>query len=616
MSVIEGLRELCTTCDREATRKVVDGKNLEARYFDSDQSIEARYGLLEQSQTIGSGCFSVIDGVLDGTKKEMYDFALAQVRSRANGGRSKFECAFDPTVMRMKRHKRIMTTELLYIDRKECMTNYIGSILQGDTQLAVMGNSDRLETVRRNTDLMVLLLLWDFHALALEVDGTNILGNWRPYELNSDTGALSYISRYPHYDGIVKQALLNDSGVYYHTVNVTLTTLAGGDGYFVEWNGDIFPAATPVDVATVIATFKDDVFGKTPYSATVDPDTPQVLTIIANDLEAFAYGDDAVKVYYSADNTWASCGDFLQGTVVQTAMEWHQKGLGFDWNEAITATNFHDYFFAKIQAIAEHETMLSNTGAAIGNGRLKVMIDPILFNYLAYDEINRINIADNAPEQTRRIRDIMPEFVPVQALKGTGGWVGSYSDNLIFATNTASPELNDTQIWYDQDCGHVKSRNEILGNAYVLDFAKVYHNFCDSPFHTSLKANPSPYQAENIPHLCQELRSDCTVGVSATYGTDTFRPYGTVSISDDGTNCTVSLDDTSTVPSGSNIASVVWTMHFYGTEAVPVAQSVNAVSNPIPSATCATLTMVEYQVTLDTGEVETVFIPATDFVTV
>jgi hypothetical protein len=270
MDTISALRQICTNCQSYETDKWIGQHRFEARSLDRTQSVAARRGILDTAEVVAKGLVSVLPNALDGHEWVWEEFMPGQVQSRSTGGLGKFECGFDPQTWRKKLQRKRQHTERMYIHREECMLNYIGSTLQAGNRSRgpiYIQNDQNLITVAENRELIIDLLLNDFRSMARAVDGTAVLGNFAGENNGNIVG--NGASLYPHFDGIIKQTLLQANASFYASVDVVVPDPAGG-GYFVRWYGDSTNAYA--DVASLIAginSLQRDVDGFSLYSATL-----------------------------------------------------------------------------------------------------------------------------------------------------------------------------------------------------------------------------------------------------------------------------------------------------------------------------------------------------------
>lgn len=604
-NTITSLREICNNCRTEKTNKNLGQYQFEARFLDREETMEARYGMFASAQTLDLNLFTVIPDALDGKEFKWWEFESGQVHSRATGGLAKDECGFDEQSWKRKNIVKTQETEKLYIHRAECMLNYIGSVAQSNpngTGPVYFTSGSGLQAVARTQGLMVDLMVRDIHDLAKAIDGCNVLGNWT----GTGTGTVlnGAASKYPHYDGIIKQTLQQAGAAYHHTVDVVIPTVAAPGGLFVTWNGDRTEAFADVtSLVNGINALKLDTTGDLLFSA-IETTTAGTIRITANNIRNYAYGDDSLLIFASTDGTYSSCESSLEATEVQCKMAYAEQPTLFDWNEKITSDNFYDYFVEKIKVIIKNAVSLQENSAdpMTGNGRHYIACDPLMLIDKDFDQLRRMCNCNNAIIQTTAYDNLFPDFVGVDCLKGTGIWYSTYSTNAYFLTNVESDLLSNIEMWYNQDCQKVKMRNEVLGNAMVVDFAKVATNACNSPFEASLKA---PYQPKNLPHLCPDIaRKNCCTDTCNYDGTD-FLPKGTVKVTcpDAAVDPYVfTLTDFSLIPDDDSIATVSWALYAVG--GAPATVTGEAVTTNVPAADYAGVNLVIMTVTLTSGEMK------------
>ena len=594
------LRTLCTECATSATNKYVGDCQFEARALSKTESAGARYGLMENAQTLGERLFTIMEGGLDGREWTFSEFVPGQVRSRGNGGLSKMDCDFDPQTFETKRHKKKLNTELLYIHRKECMSKYIGSIYQGEqaSDGLAFHSSSRLSEVKNSQRLFIDLMMYDYAAMSKALDGNNVLGNF-----GGSKGTNAGITAFPSYDGVIKQALQNGTATYYNEVTITLPEIGEGCLY-LECNGDISPADDAADLVAQINELCVDITGKFPYSAVVGEGG--VITIIANYPEGKAYGAGALQIFYSPTCELAGCDTPLEAVTVQCAMSWSQQPLLFDYNEGINCDNFFDYFVGKLKEINKKCIELTEDSSSFDSGY--IAIDPLLLADKDFAEIQRLCNCANADAQNSAYNALFPRFVGLNVLKGTGLWYWSTTANLVFLTNTNADILNNTEIWYDRDCGHIKMRNEMLGNALVVDFNKFATNALGSPFAAKLNA---PYEPENLPHYNGDLRSDACESPCAAGSNGGAACVTLCCPTEEGGDCKVILEDKSVYAEGDSLGEIVWAV--YGSGEYTLSEQAANVEVAVPAGDCAGIQFVTSTVTTTLGETLVTTVPYTAF---
>lgn len=614
IGAIETVRQLCGTCTR--TGSVQKGNCLlEARALSTQETWEARYGLMTASDTIGKGLFRVLDGAVDGKEWKHYELVPGTTRSRSNGAVGKLDCLFDPQPFNTKEHKKKLETERIYIHREECSLQFIGSIFQQSgvstsNVPTIVRYNDSVTTIAANTDILEELMMYDFHAMAYSIDGNNILGDFtgdsRGVVTKGDVAESTSLSKFHHYDGLIKQALQQHDSTYYAMGEMTLGVPTTG-AFFITWAGNVQGCyATATEVVTAINQYCVNVTGDAPFNATLIDAATGKINIIANKVEEQVYGEGALKIFYSENSELAECVDALPFNILQSPMSWSQEPLCFDWRESITCDNFTDYFLDKIKAIMIKCEELNRGSRTLELGNNYIAIDPILYINKNFDELKKLCECDNQEAYFGRINAFMPDFCPVKAMQGTQMWYWTSTDNAIFLTNTEADFLNNFVVGFEQKCDTIWSKFEMLGNALLVDHNKFACNALNSPFHKKLHA---PYEPANLPHYCPELRGNCAVKPADSMSGD-FKPHGCVTFvcaENDGDDCTLLLDNDSIIPTGDSIDTITWTIYTEtGTPTVSVGDDLEVT---IPAAACDLLTYVSVTVTTTNGEEGTKVIP-------
>lgn len=606
-TTIESLRQICNNCDHTKTDKWIGNQRFEARTLDRVSSIAARYGTLATSQMSQNNLMFVYDNALDGAEWKWEEMKPGYVQSRSTGGLNKFECGFDPQQLKKKMHKKRQETERMYIHREECMLHYIGSTLQdasNSTGLNLIRNNDDILTVQEQRGLVTELMVNDFRSLARAIDGTNALGNFS----GENTGSVvnNSASLYPHYDGLIKQTLQQANAAFYASVDITMPAVGAG-AYFVKWNGDWTGSFTSVgDVVAAINVLALDVTGELPYSASEI--TPSVIRVTANEAEDDVYGLGHLEIYYSATGSVTDCSAHLDATIVENTMPYAEQPLLFNYS-AINEANFYDYFKDVIKQWRRKMTQLFEDGRIPDRlNQPYIAIDPLLLIEKDFAVLNELQTLDNALEKVNRLEQMFPRFVGLKVLEGTGMWYMTVPDNIIYLTNVSSPDLPVTEIWYDRDCGKVKSRNETLGNVLVADFSLIATNAKGSTYESNLKP---AYQPLNLPHLDAGLSRNSINSTS-----DVFRAGAGVTYETVGANIQVNLSDATIVPAGRTIATYNWTIYdAAGGTFAPATQAANVTVTDTP-ANFGTFVFVVLLITLDDGSTDTVVIPRQRWISV
>lgn len=610
-AVIKSLREICENARTSPTGKFVGQQRIQARELDMESTFEARHGQMHMSEFLSNGCAVIADNSLDGKEWKWREFVPATVQSRATGGLGKMECGFDPQFLKMKMQKKVQMTERMYIHRSECMLNYIGSAFQGgqDGMPSYFNSRDNVLTVAEADRMMVDLMMWDMHSMAGTIDGTALLGNWAGDNRGSEVKPGRGIgNKYPHFDGIFKQSLLQYNSTYYSAIEVDLPAIADGK-YFISWYGQIADVASSIsELVAKINEFQMDVSGENPFSATNT--SGNKIIVIANNPESDAYGDNSLMIYYSQDGTLNKCGDDIQATILQEKMAYVESPLCFKY-APITEGNFYDYFKDALKQIKNKKLdMWEGNYSDMPNimGNEYIAIDPHVMTEWTWAKIEKLKAIFNADGYMDEVEKLFPRFVPMQKLKGTGLWSWSFQGNIGYLTNVENQALGVTKMWYSDDDDKVKSKNEMLGNVIVADHNYLATNAKGHPFESMLTA---PYQPENLPHWAKANRKDA---YQIEYMVDDLEARANISWTEGTSNVTkdVRLKDVSLTPQGDDVASVEWKIYFMsGNPATPADQD-GDVTVAMTDAQFENITYVEHKVTLVSGKTETKLIPKGD----
>lgn len=610
-TTIDALRQICENCATRETDKFIGNQRFEARVLDREESFAARRGILETSQMMSNGLMVAVPDAIDGKAWKWEEILPGVVHSRATGGLAKTECGFDPQALKKKHAIKRQQTERMYIHREECMLNYIGSTLQeGDTSNGpiYIRNNDDLITIGEARGLVVDLMVNDMRAMARAVDGNSVLGNWAG---DGATGTIvnGGASLYPHFDGVIKQALLQGNNAYYASVDVTLPAVGAG-AYFIKFYGQFSASAASVaDVVTAINGLRVDSTGEYLYSAT--DLGGNVVRITANTVESAAYGEGLLQVYYSATGQVTDCDDFVSATIVENPMPYAENPLMFNYS-AISESNFYDYFKDVVKEWRYKMTRLYESGVMPQNlGTPYVAIDPLILIEKDFSYLRELCGCDNAEERLGRLDSMFPRFVGLKVLEGSGLWFMTYPTNVVYLTNFQADMLGVTKIWHDEDCDLVKSRNEMVGNILVLDFALFATNAKGSFFESALTP---PYQPENIPHLAHDIRQNTIQG----FTTDVARALASVTYATGVAAGTIDLrlQDVSALPDGVTVTAWNWVVYTAngttGTQQ-PATQVADVTVN-MTDAEFAAIQMVALTATFSDGTTDTVVVPNEAFV--
>ena len=610
LNTIEALRQICQTCSTKDTDKFIGNQRFEARILNREESFAARRGILETSQMMSNGLMVAYPNAVDGAEWKWEEILPGVVQSRATGGLSKFTCGFDPQVLKKKHQIKRQQTERMYIHREECMLTYIGSSLQqgNSTGPVYIRNNDDLITIAESRQLIIDLMVNDMRAMARTVDGNTILGNWAG---DNTTGTIinGAVSKYPHFDGVIKQALLQSSAAYYSSVDVTLPPVAGG-AYFIKYYGSFDSAhGTVAEVVTAINGLKVDATGESLYSA-VDLGG-NVIRITANQVEKLAYDEYELTVYHSPSGNATDCDAFLPATIVENPMPYAEQPLMFNYG-VINEANFHSYFKDVIKEWQRKIITLYENGQMPANiGEPYIACDPLVLIERDYSFLKELDTFQNAEAKLTRLNAMFPRFIPLKVLEGTGIWYLTVPGNIIYLTNFGADILGVTKIWHDEDCDTVKSKNEMLGNVLVADFALFATNAKGSPFESGL--TPA-YQPENLPHLAPEIRSNTVKG----FEYESFRAGAMITYTDaGGGNVDLRLQDASFVPKDKSIQSYNWTIYNAdGNGPTQPATQTGDVTVTLTQANYDAIQIVTLQVTLVSGETDIITIPNEKFIQV
>lgn len=605
-TTITALRELCTACESSKTDKMVGNQRLYARNLNIQESNAARRGILATSQMGEKKLMVVYPNAVDGAEFKWEETLSAIVQSRSTGGLSKFECGFDPQALKVKHHLKRQYTERLYIHRAECMLKYIGSTYQNSgSGPNYIGDSDNHFKITSNTDLIVDLFVKDAEAFAKAIDGSVVLGNFTG---DDQTGIVNNgLSSFPHFDGILKQVAQNADSSYYATVDVVLPAVASG-AYFVKWYGSWLGSET--DIADVVTLINDavDEAGNNLFSA-YDKGSNTV-RITANNETQEVYGMGLLEIYYAADASIDGCDAALDATIIENPMPYSEQPLIFDHSEAISASNFYDYFKTVIKAWKKHVIQLSENGEDLFAGQQAyIACDPLMLVDKDFAFLEELVADRNLDARMDHLNSILPKFHGLKVLEGTGLWYMTFASNIVFLTNMdgTQPQFG---VWYDKDCDKVKGRMEMLGNVLVLDHAAFATNIKGSPFENILR---DPYRSENIPHLAPECRADAITGYSA-YAS---RAAARVTVEANGADWDVRLQDASILAEGRSISSYAWVFNVAtGAGAVQPASQVADVTTTFTTAELALVVQVTLTITLDNGDTDVVIIPRNEFINI
>ena len=352
-STYEAVEQLCGHCPTTGAKVQTKAGMFQARRMDRDTTIEMRYGTLGSTQFLSEGMGIVHPDVIDGQEIEFGEWETGEIQSRATGGRSKFQCGFNPSECGFKSTVRCANTEMLHDDKEYCSKDFIGSVWQDGQRgrNSLLRSQSSTIQAAQSTDLSLELVATSTEKMVIALDDVWMLGDWAGDNRGSiNVGDHNNVqSRAPHHDGLVKMTLLQDRYTRLHSVDVVLPVLVGGDGYYFGVNNQMVFAATIADLVVGINTYMVNVTAKRPYTATLINATTIRLT--ANFAEEIAYGRGAMLIKYSIDGTLAQCTDPIASTTVVEKMAYSEEPTLFDY-QIVTESDSWDYWRTVFKVIS------------------------------------------------------------------------------------------------------------------------------------------------------------------------------------------------------------------------------------------------------------------------
>ena len=584
------VERLCGHCPTNGAVVDTGDRPFQARRLDRMTTIAMRYGTFGMTQFMDNNMAVFHDNVIDGMEIEFGEWETADVQSRATGGRSKFECGFNPKSFGFKSTIRRANTEMLHDDKEYCAKKLIGSKWQdGQDGRNALLNTNSTIAAAQSTDLGLELMANSTDKMVIALDGTWMLGDWTG-DGRGDINAGDYDntqSLYPHHDGLIKMTLLQDRYTQLHSVDVTLPALVGGDAYFFGVNNQMVSAATAADLVAGINTYKINIDNKRPYTATLISAT--VIRITANFAEKKAYGRDAMLIKYSIDGTLAQCTAPLAATDVVSAMAYSEEPSLFDY-QIVTEAGSWDYWRGVFKAMDNRIAELFR-GQNPDLGTAWIAVDPLMFeDYDIHALYTKYCQCENPEAMRNHLLSRNPaRFVPFERLRGTGLWFGSFTSNIHVLTNATNTQLSSMENWYDPNCQMLRMRNELLSGILVANYALCFTNAKGSFFEQNLNA---PYQPENIPHINESQRPDAITVTGGGFEAYAEVCYTPVEGSDPAEYTLSMINHSVCVPEG---AVYNWTVFYSNGTTTPILGDENPTLG-IPVTDFETITMIQLEV--------------------
>lgn len=591
-NTIEALRSICESCPTHGEPREFKGQKFEAKRFDTELTQESRWGIMGESQMISNNLLRIVDGAIDGKQWQTSSWGGGVLRGRGNGGGDKTMCFFDPQEWTRKLKKKTMQTELMYIHHQFCMRQFIAA---DGVHGVYFNDNSSLGQISRSTGLATKFLMKDMEAFALGLDMNIVLGNFGLDK--GDQDGTSAVASGALIDGVIKQAIQNETGTYFPAVQGTLPALVAPQEYALKYQGQFI--GFYVDAASLNQAINDiclDINGAKMFTSVLDG---QTLTITGGDPTKMIYGDNYLEIYVSEGDV-SSCDKFEPFTVLQNAMncEYMEEACLFPY-KPLNKTNIYDEFLEVIQTVRAKLIGLSATGmlsdvASMQN--MYIALPPEMHDLMDFARIHEMCGCENAIEKTAAIERLMPRFIPLKVLAGTGIWFMTTPENIAFLTDQA--QGMNTEIWYDQECNKIKTRVEMVANVLILDHNLFATNAKGSPFASKLFA---PYMPKNLPHLCEEVRKGCCTGGSVAQGQFLTLEGKTEQIAADDN--TLFLTSNIEVPEGDTVDTYEWTIWINGVAQQPSAQAESVDVTGLTDADVEGITMIQLSVTLASGVV-------------
>lgn len=292
-------------------------------------------------------------------------------------------------------------------------------------------------------------------------------------------------------------------------------------------------------------------------------------------------------------------------------MPYAEQPLLFNYS-AIDESNFYDYFKDVVKEWRRQMIRLfENNMLPEAMGQPYIAIDPLILAEKDFAFLRELCGCENAGTIVDNLERMFPRFVGLKVLEGSGLWYMTFPSNVIYLTNFSADILGVTKIWHDADCDLVKSKNEMVGNVIVADFALFATNAKGSFFESAL--TPA-YQMENIPHLQPECRSNAISGFSI----DRARALASVTYAAGAAAGTVDLrlQEVALLPVGVTVSTWNWVVYTANntTGTQQPASQVQDVTVNMTDAEFAAIQMVGLTLTFSDGTSDTVIIPNEQFV--
>lgn len=630
----ELMKSYCNTC---STNMAWGDGQIPAKIMDTETSMKFRVAMRNSLETIQKGIFTTVEDAIDGKRWVHYYREFPNPRSRGTGGKTIFDCGDDPSTIDYRRYERVQQLEYLYINYEKCAKEFFSSAFADPNNgifPATIRANDAISSVTRNSSWYADAIMGFTDSMIRAIDKTNIFGNFvgdnrstveTPTGINLPdyvTNSRAGITEAPHYDGILKQVLLQGKMQYYAmgcVVLPSLDTVTYPDAsYVVKWYGNHEVLTSVTDLIDYINNICSDITGDLLYSAVLADATTNKIRIIANHVEKPVYGEKGLEIYVTNDGIVENCTSALPYLAEQCPMAFSQEPCLFDFNEQFSCENSHEYLAKVLKAImtkcASDERYSFDFDSFFNQWFIAIPPEwTVELGFSRYFQKTADGYCcDNLFDRMDQVEGIMPRIVVLDCLRNSNIWFASTQSNLMYMTNTTQ-QLGDVEAFYDRNCQKHKIRIEAVAAVCVMDFNKFATNAKNSPFEKKLHP---PLQPLNIPHYNDvHLRADASpyyCGDISSTKTNTLQAAATINYiapTVDGGDCILQLQNESIIPHGDSLDTIEWTIQVNG--GLPLQPTIQdeMVEVTIPAAQCEAIISIHLSICTANGLESTVTIP-------
>lgn len=569
----------------------ISGEKIYTREFDELRTTEIRMNDYMQSEFVQQSLGVVIDDakILDGKKFHITEGFTVETRSRATGHRGKLECGWNAGDVGYFSRKVATDTELIDASVEMCPNKLIGTEFQD----RLMGGSS-ISEILNGAPQPLVDRVFDTQSRfkTLTIDVNNVLG---------DTGAVSKVRTSVgrqtnvnhHYDGVLKQIYLAESGQYYATKEWDLSGHTS-EGVTI-WHGGQYAYVSDAATATAV-TFIEGLkdMGSADEYFTVEVPSTGKIVVTSNNPSM----DVQLDIYPGEVNDRRDCPSPISFTRLQKPMVQSDSPVSFAF-EQLNKDNAIDFFVELFVKIATSFELEFSDNPNIG---FYLAYDPLWDVYrraalliLKKDE-NKGGVWSAISERVR--------MVPYKHLRNTNLFYGTFTANVAFLTNSVRGDLGVIEMWRERKEETLCWKNKMVANVKVLLFGQTISNiggYVDAkgyqfqPAYTPYEtAGESPFERLNTASS-EDARA---------------RAYISIATAGDPAVQTITFTAKDILPKGVSVSAYDW--KFYMSDGSVVA-STSGPSATFDGAGALTLSSVRYEATYSDGKSDVVFLPITEF---